>query len=188
MWTHSTFGRARGARQMFRSLLGPWLGTATGKKNRSTVGLRGESPTLAVRLGAQRGLLALHLVATEIAVDRRRPPFPSHHRLALTATSALDTLCFDRHFYPLPDRHAGIIGNLRDGCQVPPFSSWDVCGEPGGGWCAERTTPMQEGMLATTFSRVTVSRSPQRTHVMRFCLTTISPPLGPSRKYYRKPA
>jgi len=33
MWTHSTFCRARGALKMFRSLLGPWLGTTTGKNN-----------------------------------------------------------------------------------------------------------------------------------------------------------
>ena len=33
------------------------------------VGLRGEPSPLAIRLGAQRGLLALHLVAAEVTVD-----------------------------------------------------------------------------------------------------------------------
>ena len=110
MWTHSTFCRARGALKIFRSLLGPWLGTTTGKNNRRAVGLSGESPALAVRLGAQRGLLAL------------------------TAAGALDALCFDRHFCPLSGRHASIIENLRDGCQGCSFSPWGgVCRACGGG-------------------------------------------------------
>ncbi len=83
MGTHSTFCRARGALKIFRSLLGQWLGTATGKKNRGAIGLRGESPALAVRLGAQRGLFPLHLVAAEIAVDRRWPALPPHDCFAL---------------------------------------------------------------------------------------------------------
>jgi hypothetical protein len=60
--------------------------------------LPGQSPALAVRLGAQRGLFALHLVAAEVTVDRRWPRPPritvsrSPHRahlirLALTAIS-----------------------------------------------------------------------------------------------------
>ncbi len=39
--------------------------------------------TLAVRLGAQGVLLALHLIAAEIAVDRRRPPLALRNHLAL---------------------------------------------------------------------------------------------------------
>jgi len=137
---------------MFRSLLRQWLGTTTGKKSTGAVGLRREPAPLTIRLGAQRGLLALHLVAAQITVDRRWPSLAPRHCLALATAGALDALCFDRHIPPL-DRHAGIIENLRDGRQAPPFSSWGACGEPGGGWCAERTTPMQEAMLATTFSR-----------------------------------
>jgi len=56
---------------------------------------------LAVGLGAQGVLLALHLIAAEVAVDRRRPPLPPHHRLALTTPGALDALLLDRHFSPL---------------------------------------------------------------------------------------
>jgi len=37
---------------MFRSLLGPWLGTTTGKNNRATLGLREEPPALAIGMGA----------------------------------------------------------------------------------------------------------------------------------------
>jgi len=128
MWTHSTFCRARGALQMFRSLLGLWLGTTTGKKNRGAVAwangrlvsggeqfgseyrfalqpragaaLRGKAPALAVHLGAQRGLFALHLVAAQVTVDWHWPALPPRHRFPLATPGTLDTLCFNRHFPP----------------------------------------------------------------------------------------
>ncbi len=77
---------------------------------------------LAVGLGAQGVLLALHLIAAQVTVDRRRPALPPHDCFALPTFGALNPLRFNRHFSPLSDRHAGIIENLRDGCQAPPFS------------------------------------------------------------------
>ena len=85
---------------------------------------------LAVCLSAQGVLLALHLIAAQVAVDRRRPALPPHHRPALATPGALDALLLDCHFCPLLDRHARIIENLRDGCQAPLFSSWGACVEP----------------------------------------------------------
>jgi len=70
------------------------------EKQWGAVGLRGEPSPLAIRLGAQRGLLALHLVAAQVALDRRRPALAPHHRLALATPGALDTLGFNRHFPP----------------------------------------------------------------------------------------
>jgi len=56
--------------------------------------------TLAVRLGAQGVLLALHLIAAEVTVDRRRPPLTLRHCLALATAGALNTLLLDRHISP----------------------------------------------------------------------------------------
>ncbi len=124
------FGGRPAPAKMFRSLLRQWLGTTTGKKSRGAVGLRREPAPLAIRLGAQRGLRALHLVAAQITVDRRWPPLAPRHCLALATAGARDALCFDRHIPPL-HRHAGIIENLRDGRQAPlpplPPPSWRSC-------------------------------------------------------------
>jgi len=68
-----------------------------------------EPPTLAIGLGAPRGLFALHLSAAEGAVDRPRPAFPPHHRFAFATPGTRDTLLLDRHCSPLVDRHAGFI-------------------------------------------------------------------------------
>ena len=103
MWTHSTFCRARDALQMFRSLLRHYSGSAYHPT------LPEEPPALAVRLGTQRRLLALHFIAAQIAVNRRRPAPTLHHYLALATPSTLDALLFDRHFSPLSGHHVGFL-------------------------------------------------------------------------------
>jgi len=44
-------------------------------------------------------------------------------------------------FTPLSDRHAGIIENMRDGCQAPPFAPWGACVELVGGGAAGTPPP-----------------------------------------------
>ena len=64
------------------------------------------SPPLSHGLHPLSGLLALHLLAAQVTIDRDRPALPARDRLALPTTRTLDPLFLDRHgAYPLLRRY-----------------------------------------------------------------------------------
>ncbi len=82
-----------------------WLGTPTKSAARPGVVRSTHYPpiarlALAVRLGAQGVLFALHLIAAEVTVDRHRAALSPRHCFALATPGALNPLRFNRHIPP----------------------------------------------------------------------------------------